>query len=80
MEKMLGFLWALLLLMLVLAFTYCVHSIKEHKRLEQELKQDQCVLTLEQETGTKIYCGKDCWRAEIQKEYSCKSGKKIVKH
>jgi len=64
--------------MLVIIPLACVSSIKENQRRELEMQADNCKLTLESKTGKRIYCGKDCWREEIRKEFTCNSGTKVI--
>lgn len=73
-----GILIAFCFVLMVFGFVGCVASFKEHTRLQEEMRVDDCKSVSKVETGKTIYCGKACWRKEMREEFICKSGVKVI--
>ena len=77
-EGLIVFIAVLVVVLLTLIPFACVQGIQEQKRVQEEMQADNCKLALQEKTGKVIYCGKACWRDEVRKEFTCKSGTKVI--
>lgn len=63
-----------LLVLIAVAIGLSVYDARRHDAF---LKAHQCVKVYDIPTGRKVYCGKACFRDEIETKYDCADGPRI---